>query len=474
MADLNSIVAYKRRRAKRLAERGYRADEPEETAVNNGNNGNNASTGGSKGGGHGNTRLPFGLCKRFGIGIEASWTPKDAWNALSGKGITPSGAYERLKRGEDPGKADKNSVKGTKKASTVQINGKEYNKLGGRKSALKEPDGLPWHLSGSVAGGDSKKTIGRFRTQTDMMSWLKDHGVEEYKDDETGKTVNPQEIDIPKAVLKGNGVAYTAVTLGVRDGKYVMIGKNYDGEKEIIQQCESVKDAKQKFEAAGGDVKDLKLSADLKRREKERLAWTTSEQKEYIEKDGVKFGNLKVKKSYESADAEAPWKISGTDEDGTKHTVGFKTKDDALTYLKQQGVRKVMIDGEYKPYDPQEHEAKSSEKVEPIEVAKKEEKPKSEFSGEELEKWKQDFPAKSENFGKKEKYADIYLTSNGTGIYSTYTFYGLDKDGVKTKLKSMRGMNNVVDYLRMYGKHPAESYIKDEALKKEFAKYARM
>lgn len=35
-------------------------------------------------------RLPFGLCKRYGIKTEDSWTPRDAWNALKGiRGIDP-------------------------------------------------------------------------------------------------------------------------------------------------------------------------------------------------------------------------------------------------------------------------------------------------------------------------------------------------------------------------------------------------
>lgn len=40
-------------------------------------------------------RLPFGLCKRYGIKIEDSWTPRDAWNALKGiRGIDPREAMD--------------------------------------------------------------------------------------------------------------------------------------------------------------------------------------------------------------------------------------------------------------------------------------------------------------------------------------------------------------------------------------------
>ncbi len=34
---------------------------------------------------NGNTRLPFGLCGRYGIPIGKDWTPRDAWEALRKK-----------------------------------------------------------------------------------------------------------------------------------------------------------------------------------------------------------------------------------------------------------------------------------------------------------------------------------------------------------------------------------------------------
>ena len=37
----------------------------------------------------GNIGLPFGLCKKHGILIKPSWTPKDAWNALENIGVHP-------------------------------------------------------------------------------------------------------------------------------------------------------------------------------------------------------------------------------------------------------------------------------------------------------------------------------------------------------------------------------------------------
>ena len=49
-----------------------------------------------EGGGHGNTRIPFGLCQREGIAIQPGWTPSDAWAALEGKGYSASGVYRDM------------------------------------------------------------------------------------------------------------------------------------------------------------------------------------------------------------------------------------------------------------------------------------------------------------------------------------------------------------------------------------------
>lgn len=54
----------------------------------------------------GNTRLPFGLCKKYHIGLPDNATPRDAWNALrSGVGLTPEKVYAELK-GKDNVKQD--------------------------------------------------------------------------------------------------------------------------------------------------------------------------------------------------------------------------------------------------------------------------------------------------------------------------------------------------------------------------------
>ena len=126
------VTSYQKRRTERLKKRGiesqknqidpFRFDEPDDDSDNN-NQG-----GGDSGGGHGNTRLPFGLCKRFGIEVGADWGPRDAWDALANKGVTPGDEYARL-RG---------------KGTTLKTkSGTEYRNLVAEKS-----DRGLYHLSG--------------------------------------------------------------------------------------------------------------------------------------------------------------------------------------------------------------------------------------------------------------------------------------------------------------------------------------
>lgn len=82
----DSIEQYRRRRAERMSAR-MDADSDDETA----------SAGGAKKGGHGNTKIPFGLCQREGIEIQKGWTPEDAWKALEGKGYSAGDTYKKLK-----------------------------------------------------------------------------------------------------------------------------------------------------------------------------------------------------------------------------------------------------------------------------------------------------------------------------------------------------------------------------------------
>lgn len=50
-------------------------------------------------------RLPFALCKEFGIQLPEGATPRDAWEALDGYGINPENEYAQLSGGSRKQKA---------------------------------------------------------------------------------------------------------------------------------------------------------------------------------------------------------------------------------------------------------------------------------------------------------------------------------------------------------------------------------
>lgn len=91
VCNYDSVQAYRMRRAERLSSRADADDD--DAAPHSTSNGQ-----GGKKKGHGNTKLPFGLCQREGIKVQPGWTPQDAWAALEGKGYSAKESYKELQR----------------------------------------------------------------------------------------------------------------------------------------------------------------------------------------------------------------------------------------------------------------------------------------------------------------------------------------------------------------------------------------
>lgn len=98
----NAVIKYRQRRQKRLDAKAVerykmRRDERLLSRFDDDDDAENGS-GGKHGGGHGNTKIPFGLCQREGIKVQPNWTPKDAWDALAEKGYSAGEVYAELKK----------------------------------------------------------------------------------------------------------------------------------------------------------------------------------------------------------------------------------------------------------------------------------------------------------------------------------------------------------------------------------------
>ena len=520
---ISKIIAFAQRRAARLDARGYRADAPDEEQENN------QEGGGDSGGSHGNTRLPFGLCKRFGIEIDPSWGPREAWDALAGKGITPAGAYEKLKKGEDPGAPDGAATpeppkEPVKKVALKEYGGAEYESLSARRVGWDREE--PWRLRGEKVDGSGEgagyvpdRMSLAFHTKMDMLMWLKEKGVEEFPDPETGEIINPKEMETPEVVLSRGGTRYSAVTIGLRDGRYTIYGTDMDGKKKSIRDYGSLKDAKEYLEAYGVKSDDIKLSPALKKREKERTEWLSSDKKLYFEDGGVKYGDAKLEKDY--------WGgcyLTGEAEDGSKFSRKFATKADAMAFLKDQGVERVKLDKE--TLNPQEFEMPATKAViggrayQDLELTigsygevqlsgtdldgekrgiaqrrygetlgafkerisrdygvgedkltisdeTKQKMAEIEKAEEEKERIRKEFEAKAIEWPTGRKYADVELMKDGDGVYS---FYGYTKDGDKRRIAYGEDMYSAEKYAEKTG-HDISEFIKDDEVRKAYDRY---
>jgi hypothetical protein len=618
MDERKKILDYQKRREKRLKDRGlvlyknrfdfFRSDADGDDDNNNQNN---------KGGGesHGNTRLPFGLCKRFGIEIGKDWTPKDAWDALKGKGVTPEGAYDRLEKGEDPGSPEATATPETKpakktitrtidgetkewevgdtaKETVVPFSGKKPYTMklkregedqemyfGSKEAMMKflkeegvtevaDPDtgevvdptkmefperavtwkgkGMyaaeygpfkidywgwrsdPWKVEARMIDGTKEGTgyvtsyiSMRYKTKEDMLYALKDMGIEEIDDPQTGETINPKEMELPDRIFSYRGRGYSKLSIGLRDGRYTIIGEGFDGKKEKLDDFRTLDAAKRWMKEQGADPEIAKLSPALKKREAERLSWLTSDKTEFYTdpSTGARYGDLTAERIY------GGWKLVGEDEEGNKNVWKFGSKIQMLKALKEQGVEKVKIDKE--SINPKEYEVpktvatikgddfqelhlvsaggylylagtdidgisdssidwmRAGESVDEffkrlkdsygvdesaigVNEGTKEWVAKRRKEDEEKERRRKEFESKAVSVGAS-RVVDPFVKKDDTG---RIRLYGYDQNGNLTSVLNGRNWNRIVERAENLGVN-LEQYIKDDALKKDYEEYKK-
>lgn len=68
----------------------------------------------------GNTKLPFGLCEKYGIILKPEATPRDAWDALKKwEGLTPAKVYKALEQIKAKRNATANKIAVKKQAKPL-------------------------------------------------------------------------------------------------------------------------------------------------------------------------------------------------------------------------------------------------------------------------------------------------------------------------------------------------------------------
>lgn len=93
-------------------------------------------------------RLPFALCKRYGIELPDWATPRDAWNALKGRGISPEREYEAMKEKRESSRRSRERAKEKKKLIEAQMKNPEHI-----------PDVNYTHKDGYIAGAKKGKPM---------------------------------------------------------------------------------------------------------------------------------------------------------------------------------------------------------------------------------------------------------------------------------------------------------------------------
>lgn len=181
----DSVKEYRKRRAERLAARmDAEGDEESAPAPKKG------------GGGHGNTKLPFGLCQREGIEVKPGWTPQDAWKALEGKGYSAGEAYKELK---ETGKVSKKGSGKAAEAGTKATTGKkDYSTMDYDTIAKEYEDHERRYQETAEKYRTKDKTIKSINAMADRVKNMKERGDyhgESYEELEKNESLDPNSLD---------------------------------------------------------------------------------------------------------------------------------------------------------------------------------------------------------------------------------------------------------------------------------------
>lgn len=86
----------------------------------------------------GNTGLPFGLCKKYGISLPQNATPRDAWNALAGKGIYPPWTEKGKDQYKDENGKEQKPTEPDNKIALTEHKKKVYDTIHSKMSKFPE------------------------------------------------------------------------------------------------------------------------------------------------------------------------------------------------------------------------------------------------------------------------------------------------------------------------------------------------
>ena len=234
-----AIADYRRRRIQRLRAR-----------FDDDNDENNAP---APAGGHGNTKLPFGLCRREGIKVDPNWTPKDAWNALEGKGYSAKEAYKELK---ETGKvAPKAPKKPTKTPEELKKIGKSVSDL---KKSMKKRDKLEKELdTANIEISRAINTKARYESASEKYKKMADEMVQKYGSEENIPSKREGEYGYPPLasyqLYRDNERSYAKDAENIGKTLPDLMRKHEDIQKQLAEYP-SKEDHKKQYDQAVDDL----------------------------------------------------------------------------------------------------------------------------------------------------------------------------------------------------------------------------
>ena len=130
-------------------------------------------------GGHGNTKLPFGLCERYGIAVQSGWTPREAWEALAGKGVSAKEEYKKLR---ERGRAEKAKQAPQKQSSAFSMEEHEKRTLAYQQKRTEIPERLKQLKVQMIASRDEDAQTYRKKIQAESDLSNAQRKLDEAKD----------------------------------------------------------------------------------------------------------------------------------------------------------------------------------------------------------------------------------------------------------------------------------------------------
>lgn len=339
---MTNIEKFRMKRNRRLQSRGLPIFRLDAGSIHN-NNTNNGGGGddGGKEGGHGNTRLPYGIAKSMGLDTTGM-SPSEVWAMLRGEGISPEEEYKKLEErgkggGEEPAPEPAPEPPKPPKTDFTTEDGHTIDDLEISKSGL-WGFSTKYSLSGMGADGSRHSPV-YAESEDELLYALKEAGVTSVKIGD--ETVNPQEKDYPEVLFEIKGVSYGRKTIShvtgidyADDGTVLLKGLDgnpvqsfYSGESIDFIRKQILEKSGGTMDIATSDLTPQKVRDYFKAKAEISSSYTDTYR-------GRTYTDLFIR-----PDGDSEYRLMGSTEGYDRASIKvFPTKDDLILFAKEKGI----------------------------------------------------------------------------------------------------------------------------------------